>query len=60
MEKMQQSIAALKAKKLAESSSNKDQDPNNDKILPIIILVVSFLALISLVLIIRKRKQRRF
>jgi len=46
---------------MAESSSNKDKDPSNDKILPIVILVVSFLALTSLILIIvRKRRQRRF
>jgi len=61
MEKMRQNIIALKAKKMAESSSNKDKDPSNDKILPIVILVVSFLALTSLILIIvRKRRQRRF
>jgi len=61
MEKMRQNIIALKAKKMAESSSNKDKDPSNDKILPIVILVVSFLALTSLILIIvRKRRQRGF
>jgi len=59
MEKMKQTIAALKAKKTAEHPSNKDKDSKNDKILPVVILAVSFLALISLLLTIRKRMRRR-
>lgn len=56
--KIEQEILKLKLSK--QEHQIKDKDPKNGWVLPTIILVLSFLALTSLLLIIRKRKQRRF
>jgi ribosomal protein L24E len=55
--KMQQAILRLK---MTKKTSNQDKEPTNNWILPVSILAVSFLALTSLMLIVRKRRQRRF
>jgi len=55
--KIEQEI--LKIIKLSEqSNSTKDKSPKNEWVLPTIILGVSFLALTSLILVVRKKKQK--
>jgi len=50
----------LKLKLSKQNTSTENKNPKNKWILPTVISVVSFLALTSLVLIVRRKKQRRF